>query len=732
MKSGKWKRVSKRIAALMIVWAVFASLLASCNSDHSDVPGSEEQQTENRQTSVLSGVVNLDAASPLNYAAKELNVLENRYVLDMEKCEEGIWILLSREDKCEILTLDAEFNTVSSEAVDGTTFRFTRHEGVLYTVRRGENETALFRGEEKLSDLGNDAMIFCDMCDTRFGVYTAAGNELYLEGERIKLPEAGIGYRTVIRGFLDLGGIQYLLAEEIPDTEGGQAGRKLLFPLTGKEIGEAAEVKNFGGSYGCAGDGEYVYYIDGMYLSRTDGEKIATCGGLLSLGLSPQAETVLLALGGGRLLAAQKDTLLLLEEEVEDPNLVTLRAMCPNGVIDPNVMQFIKEYNAEDNGVKIEVRQYFGSYVSMNLDYLEGGFDLILGSYGSVDRIRSFAEKGELLPMREALGEDPEELGILSNLVKAGEIEGECYYLPVLFGLKGVALPEKIMGEKRYFENVDEFIRTVDEIDDKRFFRISTREVEIEEDYGHDGYEEWVDWETKTCYFDDPGFAHFLEFLKQYAKDWDEVEASGISDKVLLYPGASLDQLDSTLNLQIFYEKWGADQPYSQYGMKAVLFPVPGRASFHGLAITSGCIAAMFCGGEHQTETAAFLQRLFSEEVQQELAPTLGENYTGIGCFPVVESALNRFIEAEIGYNYSSLNGSVTEIERVVRHSASEERQELIDYLHAADHYAVGSVTEIAKIVKEEAKRFFADEITSEKAAEYIQNRVSLYLAEQG
>ena len=114
------------------------------------------------------------------------------------------------------------------------------------------------------------------------------------------------------------------------------------------------------------------------------------------------------------------------------------------------------------------------------------------------------------------------------------------------------------------------------------------------------------------------------------------------------------------------------------------------------------------------------------------LVPTLGENYTGIGCFPVVESVLTRFIEAEIGYNYSILNDSGTEIHRVVRHSASEERRELIDYLHAADHYAAGSVTEIAKIVKEETLRYFAGEITAEKAAEYIQNRVSIYLAEQG
>ncbi|MBR0143272.1 MAG: hypothetical protein IJM21_03735, partial [Clostridia bacterium] len=39
---------------------------------------------------------------------------------------------------------------------------------------------------------------------------------------------------------------------------------------------------------------------------------------------------------------------------------------------------------------------------------------------------------------------------------------------------------------------------------------------------------------------------------------------------------------------------------------------------------------------------------------------------------------------------------------------------------------------EIMKVMREEALRFFAGELTAEKAAEYVQNRVSIYLAEQG
>ena len=723
----------KKSAVLLVLLSILLSFFPSCaETDGRSSKGTgEERGKETDPEPVLSGVTELVSSPAATYAAKELELPGNGTVLDMKRGGENVLILASGESGNELLTLDGEWNVLSREELDGTVFRFARHGGELYTLRREGNGIAFFRGGEKLSDLGIETSIFCGVCESRNGVCAATEGALFREGEKLKLPEAAIGYRTSIRGFFRLGESLYLMTEEIPDAESGAAGRKLLYPLTGKEIGEPAEVKNLGGNAGYTGDGDYVYYIDGIYLMRTDGKKVESCGGLLSLGLSPNEETVLLALGGGKLLAAQKGTLLLLEENIPDPNTVTLRAACPAGVIDPIVTQFIKEFNAEDNGVKVEVRQYFGDEVSFSKDRLDGEFDLILGSYGSAERIRKLVRDGALLSMREVLGEDPEEWGILPNLVKAGEVGGECRYLPVLFGVKGVALPKSVMGEKRYFENVDEFLRAVEEIDDKRFFRVDVRNAVLEEPYGHDGYEEWVDWETGTCSFDDPGFVRFLEFLKRYAEDLDEAEASATGDKVLLYPGFELGDPDASFSLSILYEEKGAEKPYGKYGMEAVLFPAPGRGSFHGPAILTGCMAAVCRGGEHREEAAAFLRELFSEEGQEKLAAAYTANYAGIGCFPVTERALERFLENEVGYNYRQDDEGYYTI-KTARPDAERERRELREYLCGADHYAVGSMTEIAKVVKEEALRFFAGEITAEKAAEYIQNRVSIYLAEQG
>ncbi len=53
------------------------------------------------------------------------------------------------------------------------------------------------------------------------------------------------------------------------------------------------------------------------------------------------------------------------------------------------------------------------------------------------------------------------------------------------------------------------------------------------------------------------------------------------------------------------------------------------------------------------------------------------------------------------------------------------------EWIRSADEYRYWR-SEVFDVVMEEGARYFAGEITAEKAAEYIQNRVSIYLAEQG
>ena len=54
------------------------------------------------------------------------------------------------------------------------------------------------------------------------------------------------------------------------------------------------------------------------------------------------------------------------------------------------------------------------------------------------------------------------------------------------------------------------------------------------------------------------------------------------------------------------------------------------------------------------------------------------------------------------------------------------------EWIGKADQFIYINNKELNEILNSEANRYFAGEITAKQAAEYVQNRVSIYLAEQG
>ena len=63
--------------------------------------------------------------------------------------------------------------------------------------------------------------------------------------------------------------------------------------------------------------------------------------------------------------------------------------------------------------------------------------------------------------------------------------------------------------------------------------------------------------------------------------------------------------------------------------------------------------------------------------------------------------------------------------------AGSEDRALTEEWIRKADQF-VYIHSELHEVLTDEATRYFAGEITASQAAEYIQNRVSIYLAEQG
>ncbi|MBO4406468.1 MAG: hypothetical protein J5849_02100, partial [Clostridia bacterium] len=137
-------------------------------------------------------------------------------------------------------------------------------------------------------------------------------------------------------------------------------------------------------------------------------------------------------------------------------------------------------------------------------------------------------------------------------------------------------------------------------------------------------------------------------------------------------------------------------------------FPMP-VAGHEGACIHPGILLAAVNNGKSADGAAAFLEYTMLDIPWKAGQSAQGTAYYGkLSC---VEKNLRKALCLD-------------------EPQAKEAKEIAYEIVVGADYY--GMLGSVADIVKEEANRYFAGEVTAEKAAEYVQNRVSIYLAEQG
>lgn len=134
------------------------------------------------------------------------------------------------------------------------------------------------------------------------------------------------------------------------------------------------------------------------------------------------------------------------------------------------------------------------------------------------------------------------------------------------------------------------------------------------------------------------------------------------------------------------------------------MIPIPGDGKYAGFPLFSNTHLAVPRECNHPEEVKTFLTYLFSYEAQKEVYKSTDNTY------PVREDAISN-----------------TLAERV----PSRDREATFHYLSKVDRFWFGLNTELGEIVKEEVENYLNGYITAEKAAAYLQNRVSILLAEQ-
>ncbi|MBQ2749981.1 MAG: carbohydrate ABC transporter substrate-binding protein [Clostridia bacterium] len=632
-------------------------------------------------------------------------------ITDLIVTDSGYQLLSNYDSASTILTLDEEFQIVQREEKEGCYVAICKIGEIQYTLKADNDIYTLYRNDEIEATYEEAGIDEGKLHHFHDGIYVRFHSKLYYGDEEVKLPEPTFGYQYHLTSLFELAEKTYLLANEFPEQDNGMERKIRIFTIEKGRIG--AEVQIDSGLIHALGLAEGVnglYYVTQDKLMCFDGENDTECAVLSNLGIEDGSVQSVIPLKTGEVILWNINSIFLLtgEDEKEEEEAILRVAY---STMDDSVMKEILRFNRLETGTTIELHMISLHTNAMDLSraILSQDVDVIIFGTQNYSVIREIAKSGLLMPLDQAFSNQFDRNDIFSNLLEVGKVDGELYTLPIQMSLQGFSLPEDVMGNRNGFSSVEEFRNIIDSLSDQRFRKVNTREAALTYAgfYSLRGFEDWVDWETNQCQFVDDDFIALLELMKSYAADEDEALAnSSSSNKPLLYR-VELGNVLGPMDLEFLYEEKGAERPYSEYAMQGKPFAVPGNGSYKGLSIDSDSMIAVAVNSGNQEAIEAFLNHFFSKETQLKM---------------LEESDLTKDIP---------VRNDAVEIACKDNGMTEAQKQASLQLITQADNFAIGNDSDIAIVVSEEAMRYFSGEITAEKAAEYIQNRVSLYLAEQ-
>ena len=550
-----------------------------------------------------------------------------------------------------------------------------------------------------------------------YGDYAFYGDRVLAPGGEIPL-EVRFGESFI--GFWSFDGIVYLAAQHVDydpvEIEKAVGRCVVLYPVSEKGLGEPVRVEGLAADGMTTGsDGKWNYFTRDNVLCRTDGKTIQDLGNVTSFGVNMSMLRSIEPLDENRVLLLSDRSLILLtigdtaaEGRSGSRGTVVLGVTRAYGFVP----EMVSAYNlmADD---KVEIREY-QSVEKLNLAILNQEVDVVADS--DADVLAGYAAKGLLTPLEEVIGDTLSSGELFQNVIDAGRIGGKTYMIPDAARLCGMLLPAALVEAKKgRFADMKDLIETLDGLEKQNFYNLMTKEIALN-NFLFNGVSAWVDRDAGTCRFEDENFIALLKLCGRYAPDQDTVSANESSGRPLFYPYHQMENPLGFFKMFFYEDVKGSEKTASPYGLDGMLFPSP-TGKNAGFALIPDMVFSVTASGGGKAGAGEFLDYLLSPECQ-DLTDKMIVNAAGM---PVRISSFRKMAEKEVNelkqYDYPV--------------NWEEKAKQGYDLFQSADHYGGGD-SEICKVVREEGLRYLRGEITAEKAAEYIQNRVSIYLAEQG
>lgn len=683
-------------------------------------------------------------AEPYAKTSSAIPIPPGHTALDLAKTEDGYLLLSQNENLISVVTpLDKDFNTIgnSIETAVPNAVSFAPYEGGFYYFARtsGTGLDAsydLYQDSTLLASLGIRDRVFethsfpphCAMEVIDGTLYASVDFDVIIGSEVMELPvNDGVGEHGFSAGFLTLDNQQYFMTsvenlvyrDKTQSLTTVESEFSRLFPVNANTQSLLIDSKKLDAPASlCASNSSYGYFLSATTLYRTNGKKIVPLCDLATDGFTSQTDF-------RRMLVTEDNRILLLtatgileyapfeKEEGKSTEQNTILIASCNVAMPELTEKAISRFNQTHPEYTATLKIYEDA-VSLNKDILLGEVDLILSN----DRIlfQNYIHQDLLWDLEELCPTLFQDGVLLKNIVDAARVDGVSYYLPRGFIVEYLNMDKDLLDGTPAFESYADFVAFATE-KDPAFFRTQLQSIWFQRAMSNAS--EWIDARSNTARFTDESFLAFLESCDLCSKDEDELEANQTLEHKINYNRAS-GGLSST-----FY----SDDPTSinpndsnePYHVQ-VVFPLP-SASHGGFGASTPFFLGAVEKRGNQKADKAFMEFFFTETlVADDFADSYfitirQDEYDAMRKGTYIETFLPDFVPEEPSYVIP------------VWDPITDEKSHAM--ITGVDHFADGLFGEVQNIMLEEAGRYFVGEISAEQAAEYIQNRVSLYLEER-
>lgn len=420
-------------------------------------------------------------------------------------------------------------------------------------------------------------------------------------------------------------------------------------------------------------------------------------------------------------------------KKIQNKEIITVAGvnLSYNSTLKNKVVDFNKnsdEYRIQINDYgkysKYEDDTYVSGAFQLNSDMTAGNVpDVIIGN-GEVD-MNAFASK-KILTDLNAFFEKDEEISkedYFENVLEAFTYNGKLCQITPEFALSAIAAPASKAGDGVSW-TTEEFLALKN--NGRIFYKETGREALVA-DFITSNLTEFVDFENKTCDFNNERFTSIVDFIAEEGYVYDENDAGpyieGAADEDV-YAGRFASGQCQAENLCL---SGVFDLLELQQGTINETVALKGYPSENGSGIVINSNSSFAICEKSKNKDAAwkFIKTFLTDEYQD----SINEEY--ITNFPLKKSAfeatLNKAKSQEFtgSYSVTKPDGTVEDMKPLDQATADRIRNAVV----SADRYAVYD-ERIADIVNTALDEVFNDAKSSSEAASEIQNKVSLYLKE--